>query len=506
MDVRLVVILAAIAGRGASALQHVVTEFSFTQPQGISSWDTWNFFSAGSFFVPERWSETSIRWSFDGAVDAWYYGQASVGTASCYSSVPPVAGAMTASGACAIQPSKTPYAVGVWLWGTAAVLGGTWTITVEYAPNIVPPPMPPKPGPPSPARHFVPPSPPPYSIPPAPAFGREWAADESSGCVSTPFSLVCDAGVDPMTPVLPGQQLASLGIPYSDPGDFYMGIFLTQMQEFSNLGFPAPVVVTDATQTYNIWSADLPTTPRGESCQAAGDDCPNGTLAGVYRPTAFAPLLAAGDGLASTILIGYAPSLFNTWGTVGGAGCEDAGTCANFGPVVRLTVVGTQLLIVQRNDTSASARGDVLMPTQWLGAWSNYTLAFASGEGRATALMTTSCASANVTAQLGWTAGGLATLQGVLTGTRGLNVTYASGSKLYPPVAFGGSTHVASGPLSVTIQLDAPCGATDWIRVMATDLYVTLEYPPPPVSGFVVKQNIGSCLRGMQPLYASPVV
>ena len=68
-------IVAAIAIRSVSALPHVVTEFTFTQPEGISAWDTWNFFSAGSFIVPQQWLETSIRWKFDGAVDAWYFGQ-----------------------------------------------------------------------------------------------------------------------------------------------------------------------------------------------------------------------------------------------------------------------------------------------------------------------------------------------------------------------------------------------------------------------------------------------
>ena len=115
--------------------------------------------------------------------------------------------------------------------------------------------------------HFVPTSPPPYAIPPAPPFGFTWTADAGSGCVSDTFALTCDAGVDPASPVLPSQSIASLAIPYYDTGDYYMGIFFSQTQEFSNMGFPAPIVVTDITQTYNIWSADLPNTPSGESCQ-----------------------------------------------------------------------------------------------------------------------------------------------------------------------------------------------------------------------------------------------
>ena len=241
---------------------HVVSVVSFTQPAGISSWDTWNFFSAGSFVVPEQWSETSVTWYFDGAVDAWYAGQASLGTASCYQSVPPVAGAMNATGTCAIQPSKTPYAVGVWLWGTSAALGGTWTITIEYAPAVSMPSLasPPPPPPPQIAA-------PPYLVPPAPPFGYAWTAQAGSGCVGSALSLVCDAGVAPSATELPTVQLATMAIPYSDPGSYYMGIFLLQAQEFSNLGFPAPIIATDATQTYNIWSADLPNTPSGESCQ-----------------------------------------------------------------------------------------------------------------------------------------------------------------------------------------------------------------------------------------------
>ena len=226
---------------------------------------------------------------------------------------------------------------------------------------------------------------------------------------------------------------------------------------------------------------------------------------GVQRPTAYAPLLASGDGLASTVLIGYAPSLFNTWGRTGGAGCESLGTCADFGPTVRLTVSDTHIMAVQRNDTAGAETGDVLIPMQWIGTWSNYTRAFASGEGRSAAFMTASCESASVTTQLGWTAGGLATLKGVVTGAQSLNVTYRTGSTVSSAVRIGQPVQIAAGPLAVTIQLAVPCGSSGWTRVMATDLYVALDYPPPPVSGFVVKQNIGSCLRGMQPLYATPI-
>ena len=40
-------------------------------------------------------------------------------------------------------------------------------------------------------------------------------------------------------------------------------------------------------------------------------------------------------------------------------------------------------------------------------------------------------------------------------------------------------------------------------RSLVTDVYVAVTYPPAPKSGFVIKQSIGSCIRGMQPLVAS---
>ena len=210
---------------------------------------------------------------------------------------------MFSSASCPITPSAIPYTAGVWLWGAAAVLGGTWTVTVtaNHGAMSAPPP----------ATWYSPPPtalPSPNPPPPSPAANFNWQPDAGKACSASGTQLMCDGGAAADATSLPADQTAWMALPAMG-GDYYIGLFMQQAQTFSGLGFPASLTATDQNRTYALWTQDLPNTPSGESCQAAGDDCPNGTLTQAARPTAAAALLPA---IASKLIIGWTPNSVNS--------------------------------------------------------------------------------------------------------------------------------------------------------------------------------------------------
>ena len=490
MPSRMRVLLLACAAACVGA-QRLKTAWTFVQPAGQSAWMAWAFVQAGTIAVPPSWADAAVTWSFDGAVDAWYSGQASLGTSSCYVALPPSLGnySQQLSSACGVQPSATPYAVGIWLWGNAAVLGGAWTIVVEYSLATLVPPSPQPPAPPPPA------SPPAVSVSPL-----LWEAFAESACTETG----CTAGAPAGATSLPPDQLALAPLPDLGGATVYVAVFMMQAQQYTRRGFPAVLAAVDAA-TRVLWRTDLPNTPGGDACQGGGGACPTGAgLTQSSRPTAAATVLGSA---ASQLLVGFAPNTLNSWGAAGGAGCGPAGTCADYGPVVNLNLADSRVLVTPVAPLPSDAPGvDVLLPVAWAGSWPDPAAGHAAGERSAVALMTSKCGSAEVTADLGWTAGGNATLlatanwDGSSAGTT-LAATFAVGtwSVVLPP---GGSAALPAGPLSLSVRLagiPASCTASGWHRVLVSGIAVRLAHDPPP-SEFVVKRALGSCLRGMQPL------
>lgn len=462
----------------------------------------WDFVQAGTITVPPAWVNATVTWSFDGQVDAWYSGQASLGTSNCYLAVAPAPtyGDYTtqASSQCAVQPSTTPYAVGMWLWGNAAVMGGTWTLVVEYSLAPAPPPPPPLPLPPpaSPAR------PPPS---PAASAALAWTPVGGSECTAAGLAtLSCDAGVPAAGLSLPASQLASAPLPGMGGVPTYAGVFMLQAQTYTRRGFPAVLAAMDDT-THVLWRTDLPNTPSGDACQDGGDACPNGGgLAQPSRPTAAAALLPAA---AAKLVAGFAPAALNSWGAAGGAGCDAAGTCAQYGPVVALTLADTRVLLAAQPPPPSSSPGvDVLLPVAWVGHWASADTGHASGDRGAVALMVDACGSADASADLGWTAGGNASVVAAAAwdgaaAAVGLDATLSVGASWSVAVPLGGSALVPAGPLTLTVRAagTSGCAGVAWRRVLVSGIAVKLAYAPPPPA-FVVKRAIGSCMRGMQPL------
>lgn len=487
---------ATLAWRRACAQPQYTTTWVVEQPSGQSPWMSWQFVQAGSFLIPPEWTAVTVRWAFDGAVVAWHAGQASLGAASCYAPVPPATDHTVMTGACAVPTSRTPYALGVWLWGNAAVMGGTWKVTARYALATVPPAAPPRPPPPAPGSPLEP------APPPAPGGSLMWQPVGGAACTAGAEGLTCQAGVAPGR--TPADQLAHVQIPVRARSAYYLGIFLTQTQRFSNLGFPAVVVATDDARQFLLWSTDLPNTVTGESCQGAGAPCPSGGLEPVTLATSAVARLSAA---ATQLLVGFAPRTVNSWGVAGGAGCDRAGTCAQYGPSVALTVAGTRLLAAAAAaDVPAPSPGvDVLLPTGWLGTWSDAAAAFGAGDGMAAALMATGCAAAAVTTSLGWTAGGNASVHGAAAfdGAFAAADAVLSVGDSSTIVGLPGWAAVPPGPLTLTLRLrgdNADCASNGWSRALLTDVFVKLSYPAAPASAFVVKRAWGSCMRGMQPL------
>ena len=494
---------AAWIGRAAAiaSQQRLKTAWTFDQPAGQSAWMAWAFVQAGSITVPATWTDAVVTWTFDGAVDVWYSGQASLGTSSCYTAiVPPAYGnySLHTGSTCATKPSTTPYAVGMWLWGNAAVLDGIWTLVVEY--SLMPsPPLPPR----SPAP--APPSPP---LAPAPASASPltWTAVADSSCSApTPQAVSCAAGSPPDALYMPPDQVAAA--PLGGGAAMYAGVFMMQAQTYTRRGYPAVLAALDADARV-LWHTDLPNTPGGDACQDGGGACPSGTgLAQSARPTTAAMLL---DATASQLLVGFAPNTLNSWGSAGGADCDITGVCSDYGPVVNLTLTDTRLLVAPAVPLPTPAPGvEVLLPVAWAGTWDDPAIGYGAGERGAVALMVRGCGAVRVTTDLGWSAGGnastvaTATWDGVSPAVS-LDASFTVGSST-TAVALGGSVAVPAGPLSLTIRMagsPSGCAAAGWRRVLVSGIAVRVAYDPPP-SVFVVKRALGSCMRGMQPLLVS---
>jgi len=178
------------------------------------------------------------------------------------------------------------------------------------------------------------------------------------------------------------------------------------------------------------------------------------------RPTAVVARIASS--IASTVLVGIAPSLFNSWGPSGGSTCAASAGCLAYGPTSNVTIRDTAFLAAAAGSSYAAA-DDVFVPSQWLGTWSNYTAAFAYGDGQAAALVASACETANATTTLGWFAGGNTTVNGAVTGAQGVSVVLAVGA-YQVLTTIGSGVPLPAGPLSVTLRLTAPCQSTDWIR------------------------------------------
>ena len=131
---------------------------------------------------------------------------------------------------------------------------------------------------------------------------------------------------------------------------------------------------------------------------------------------------------------------------------------------------------------------------------------FPPGDRGAVALMVDACGSADASADLGWTAGGNASVVAAAAWDGaaqavGLDATLSVGASWSVAVPLGGSALVPAGPLTLTVRAagTSECAGVAWRRVLVSGIAVKLAYAPPPPA-FVVKRAIGSCMRGMQPL------
>ena len=340
---RLVIVATLLAVASAERYRNT---WSFQQPDGTSPAGSWVFVPAGSFPVPVGWTNAMVSWTFDGVIDTWYDGQASAGLGACYAPSTPGSSARISS-SCAIASSVQPYALGVWLFGTASVAGGLWTVTVDYSVAD------PAPGPP----------PPPPIVNSPQEFTGAWVPSTGSSCAAgAGGALLCEAGASSSASTTPPDQTAHMTLP-SASTPFHLGVFVVQAQHFSANGFPAPLVATDSTRTALLWQADMPNTPSGESCQYGGGDCPSGSLNMPSRPSAFAAELTPD---AVSLIAGYAPISINSWGSAGGQLCASAGapqSCASYGPSVTLTVGQTHVITVPTGAHSGMA------PSAWKSSW-----------------------------------------------------------------------------------------------------------------------------------------
>ena len=469
------------------------TTWALDQAQGEGGAQQWAFVPAGSVQVLSEWLDpVLVSWTFAGSASA-ADGSASLGLAGCFAQVAPNASeTQLAAGPCQLEVPRAPsYAVGAWLYGDSAVAGGRWSITAEYGLAAAPPSPPAPPAPPAPLS--------PADAPGLAAVGA-WSPSAGSGCSSVGGALSCSAGVvvtsrNPYAS--PQDALAQAPLALGSDTAWVVAVFLLQAQTFSRLGFPAPLELLGSSGV--VWASNLPNTPGGESCLAAGDDCPAaGGLAMAERPTAAVARVPAGAGLRA-LQLGFAPLSSSSWGAAGGNGCASMGApfpCYAYGPVVSLAA--RDVNVAWAPDAPKPAAGDLHAPASWTATWPNVSLGFAAGSGDALALMASGCGSATAVATLGWTAGGVATVawdeSWDVDDAAPFSLTSTLQSALGGPVLASGS-RVPEGPLILSMQLaGGSCASRSWGRVLATNVRVGIGYDAAPAQGFMVQSALGACL------------
>lgn len=488
-----------------AAAQRAVFTWSFQQARGTSPWAGWLFVPAGNFSIPQDWGSPVVTWSFDGAYDAWYTDQTSLG-AVCFRAAPPSSTGSTVirtSQSCSAAPG-VDYSVGFWLWSTASVFSGSWTVTVEYSPYFPPPPLPRPPAPPPiPAAWWESPV-----IP-----GTNTSAPQAWSPTLHPTGAACSKNLCTLPAGVTSDALLVSALPASfsstsdtalSGGAYYAGIFFYQSQNFTCAGYPAVLqaVSGGSNGSLPLWVQDLPNTPSGESCQGSGGECPSCGLTMPLRMHSAVTLLPSA---AVAMRAGFSPTKFNSW---------EAGQSSG-----AVSFSASPMIVLRRLPTPSPPGW--LGPGAWTASWTDWLKAHASGEGSAATLAVRGCSAAVAEANFGWVDAGTFTIRAravwststasalsVRFTSNGLNVSI---SQMITVTATGSADSltatelVPAGPLSVAFQLsrsDSSCANASDTYILLTDIYGSLAPLPAPAGAFVVQASHTECLQGMQPFPA----
>jgi len=277
------------------------------------------------------------------------------------------------------------------------------------------------------------------------------------------------------------------------PAGGTLAAFVLQGQSFSRRGFVAPLAVLDGSGGV-LWSADLPLTPSGDSCQDGDHACAgSGAFSMPARPSAFAGAVPPTVGPYS-LAVGFTPQRLNSWGARGGLGCQMSNAtypCWLYGPQVHLGVQSARVAwLPSKPDDSHPALA-------WRGEWSDWRSAFASGSGDAAALMVTGCASATAVAALGWTPGGVASVAFQTASASDYDADAQLDARLaVRGASYGPGDEVPEGPLELRLTLGGGlCNTTAWTRVLAGSVRAGVSPAPPPPGAFSIHRAVGSCVR-----------